>query len=248
VLFLIVIQKGPQDQMAYLLFYQNFWDIIKDDLMNLIRAFHTGELDLFRINFSTLTLTPKVENDNEMRCFRSISLLNCSFKIFGKLLTSRLEKVCGRLVEQEQSAFIRDRYILESVVAHEVVHSLHKTKTPGVILKLDYEKAYNRVKLDFMFEILMKRCFSPSWISWIRMLVVAVGEGGGSVSVMVNGEESSTFKTGKGLRQGDPLSSLIFNLVGDVLTKMLKKAWEKSYQGPARGFGCRRCPITLVCR
>jgi hypothetical protein len=72
--------------------------------------------------------------------------------------------------------------------------------------------------------------------------------GGGSVSVMVNGEESSTFKTGKDLRQRDLLSSLIFNLVGDVLTKMLKKAWEKSYQGPARGFGCRRCLITLVCR
>jgi hypothetical protein len=50
-----------------------------------------------------------------------------------------------------------------------------------------------------------------------------------SVSVMVNGEESSTFKIGKGLRQGDPLSPLLFNLVGDVLNKMIKKASGKGY-------------------
>jgi hypothetical protein len=53
-------------------------------------------------------------------------------------------------VAQEQSAFIRGRYILESVViAHEVVHSLHRSKEPGVVIKLDYEKAYVEVNLDF---------------------------------------------------------------------------------------------------
>jgi hypothetical protein len=100
------------------------------------------------------------------------------------------------LIEQEQSAFIRGRYILESVVlTHEVVHNLLKIKTPGIILKLDYEKAYDRVNLDFLFEILRLRGFGSSWIGWINMLVV-----GGSVSVMANGEESNAFKTGKCLR------------------------------------------------
>jgi hypothetical protein len=85
-----------------------------------------------------------------MKNFRPINLLNYSFKIFGRLLTSRLEKICERIVAQEQSAFIRGRYILESVViAHEVVHSLHRSKEPGVVIKLDYEKAYVEVNLDF---------------------------------------------------------------------------------------------------
>jgi hypothetical protein len=96
-----------------------------------------------------------------MKNFRAISLLNCSFKIFGRLLTTRLEKICERIVAQEHSAFIRGRYILESVVvAHEVVHSLHRTKEPGVIIKLDYENAYDRVNLDFLFEVLSTREFS----------------------------------------------------------------------------------------
>ena len=48
--------------------------------------------------------------------------------------------------------------------AHELVHSLYKNKKRGVILKLDYEKAYDRVSCEFLFEILESRGFSPTWI------------------------------------------------------------------------------------
>jgi hypothetical protein len=64
-----------------------------------------------------------------------------------------------------------------------------------VILKLDYEKAYDRVNIDFLLEILETRGFGSKWIGWIRSVVI-----GGSVSILENGEESNTFKTGKGLR------------------------------------------------
>jgi hypothetical protein len=57
-------------------------------------------------------------------------------------------------------------------VAHEVVHSVHRNKTPGVILKLDYEKAYDRVNLEFPFEILKSRGFSHRWISWLESIVI----------------------------------------------------------------------------
>ena len=121
-----------------------------------------------------------------------------------------------------QSVFIKGRYILESVVvAHEIVHSVHSSKEPGVIIKLDYEKAYDRVNWDFLFEVLNSRKFSPVWINWIELLVK-----GGSVGVNLNGEESSFFNPGKGLRQGDPISPLLFNLVVDVLNRMLEKAAE----------------------
>jgi hypothetical protein len=81
---------GP-DRLSFL-FYQKLWGIIKGDLINLVQTFHGGKLDLFRINFATLTLIPKIDDATEMKNFRPISLLNCIFKIFGKLLTSRLVK------------------------------------------------------------------------------------------------------------------------------------------------------------
>jgi hypothetical protein len=81
-----------------------------------------------------------------MNKIRSISLLNCSYKIFTKVLTDRISKVADRLVTGNQTAFIKGRYILKSVVTtHEVIHSVHHGKKQGLILKLDYEKAYNKV-------------------------------------------------------------------------------------------------------
>jgi hypothetical protein len=124
------------------------------------------------------------------------------------------------VVAPTQSAFIKGRYILESVViAHEIVHSINKSGEQGVVLKLDYEKAYDRVSWSFLFEMLESRKFSPVLINWIKQIVV-----GGSLSIMLNDEDSPYFKTSKGLRQGDPLLPFLFNLVGDGLSKMLAKS------------------------
>jgi hypothetical protein len=154
---------GP-DGLPFL-FYQKFWEILKTDLASMFEEFHKRKLDLYRLNFAMLTLIPKIEEARDMKHFRPISLINCSFKIFSKVMTGRLGGVSQRLVSHNQSAFIKGRYILESVVtAHEVVHSVHKSQQPGIILKLDYEKAYDRVSWSFLFRMMAVRGFSNKWI------------------------------------------------------------------------------------
>ena len=89
-------------------------------------------LTLIDLIFALVTLIPKVGEATNMKQFRPIGLLNCSFQIFSKLLTLRLTSVVQRIVAPTQSAFIKGRYILESVVvAHEIVHSLHESKDKG---------------------------------------------------------------------------------------------------------------------
>ena len=73
------------------------------------------------------------------------------------------------------------------------------------------KKAYDTASWEFLFKVLETRGFSTKWTQWIKQLVT-----GGSLGILVNGEESPYFKPGKGLRQGDPLSPLLFNLVGDA--------------------------------
>jgi hypothetical protein len=110
------------------------------------------------------------------------------------------------------------------VATHEIIHDAVKQDKKGMLLMLDYERAYDRVDWHFLKEMLISRCFGPKWIRWILCLVE-----GGSISIRVNDEISPYFKPGKGLRQGDPLSPLLFNVVIDVFSRMLVKAARRGY-------------------
>jgi hypothetical protein len=98
---------------------------------------------------------------------------------------------------------------LEIVVsAHEIIHRAIKKNEKGVILKLNYENAYDRVSWHFVEEMLVTRGFGSRWIAWVLSLIK-----GGSISIRMNDENNAYFKSRKWLRQGDPLSPLLFDLV-----------------------------------
>lgn len=118
------------------LFYQTFWDVIKADLMKLVNSFWENNLNLDRLNYAMITLIPKEPDAKTLKKFWPISLINCSFKIFAKLLNNRLVVVANRLIAPNQTAFIKGKHILESVVAaHEIIHEVNRNKEAGVILK-----------------------------------------------------------------------------------------------------------------
>jgi hypothetical protein len=166
-----------------------------------------------------ITLIPNENEDREMRKYKHISLLNCSFKIFTRVLTNIFARILDRLISYQQSAFIKGRYILESVVtAHEIIQEVHRKKDQGLDFKIDYKKAYDRVNLYFLYEIPACRGFGPKIIQMIKQVTQ-----GGSVGVKINDVEGDFFLAGKGHRQGDPLAPLLFNFVVDIFSKMINK-------------------------
>jgi hypothetical protein len=91
--------------------------------------------------------------------------------MFTKVLTNRLAKIIDRLISYHQYGFIRGRFILGTVVtAYEVIHEVHKNKDKGLVLKLDYEKTYDNVNLDFLYEVVELRGFNPTFIRFIRQI------------------------------------------------------------------------------
>jgi hypothetical protein len=185
---------GP-DGFSFL-FYQKFWETIKGDFMPLVKEFEKGKVNMARLNFAMIILIPKEDESKTLKKFRPISLIKCSFKFFAKTLNNRLEVICNRLLAPNQTDFVKGRFILESVVpTHEIIHKVVKSKEKGVILKLDYEKAYDRVRCQFLEEMLVSRCFGSKWIAWVLSMVK-----GGSISIRINDENSAYFKPGKGLR------------------------------------------------
>ena len=107
--------------------------MIKNHLMNLFRDFEKNEADLYRINFAMLTLIPKEVDATSLKKYRPIALTNCSFKAFSEACTNRLGKIAERLISPNQTAFIKGRYILESVVSvQEIIHDVHTQKRTRV--------------------------------------------------------------------------------------------------------------------
>jgi hypothetical protein len=193
------------------------------DLMALVRSFERGDLEISRLNYALITLIPKEEGAKSLKKFRPISLINCSFKIFAKALNNRLVPICDRLLSGNQTAFEKGRFILESLVSvHEIKHDTARNNHKGLVLKLDYEKAYDQVSWHFLEEMMSTRGFGNRWREWVMALVK-----NGSIAIRINDSNSGYFRPGKGLRQGDPLSPLLFNLVVDVFTRILIKAAKR---------------------
>jgi hypothetical protein len=147
-------------------------------------------------------------------------MLNVSFKIFTKVMANRLKAIACRITKPSQSAFFPGRYILEGVVVlHETLHELKRKKQNGLILKLDFEKAYDKVNWKFLQQVLRMRGFPSLWCQWVENVVSK-----GSVCVQINDGLGHFFQSRKGLRQRDPLSPILFNLVAYMLVVLIERA------------------------
>jgi hypothetical protein len=144
------LNKAPGPDGFPAEFYQKIWEVIKKDLMALFSQFSNGDLPLYKLNFGVITLLPKKENVVQIQQYRPICLLNVCFKFFTKVGTNRISGIAPRVINPTQSAFMPGRNILEGVVIlHETIHELHTKKLDGVLFKIDFEKAYDKVKWPF---------------------------------------------------------------------------------------------------
>lgn len=158
------------------IFFQKYWDMIKTEIWNMFRDFRNGQLDIKRLNYVVITLVPKIKEANSIRQYRPICLLNVDYKIFTKVLTNRLVPIAKKVIDKNQTGVIKGRNILEGmVVLHEVLHELRKSKSRGLILKIDFEKAYDRVRGSFLEHVIVGKGFPTEWISWVMDTVRGVG-------------------------------------------------------------------------
>jgi hypothetical protein len=172
-------------------------------------SFYDGLLPIHSINFGTIILIPKSSNANSIQRYRPVCLLNVSFKIFTKVLASRLTTVANKVISPTQSAFLPSRNIMEGVIVlHETIHELHRRQLDGVVFKIDFEKAYDKVKWTFVRQTLRMKGFDDKWCAWVDAIMKK-----GHVTIKVNNYTGNTFETKKGLRQGDPLSPILFNIM-----------------------------------
>lgn len=143
-------------------------------------------------------LIPKVPKPEKITQFRPISLCNVLFKIIIKTMVGRLKSVMDKLLWLAKASFIPGRLSMDNIVViQEAVHSMRRKKgrRGWMLLKPDLEKAYDRIRWDFLVDTLLVVGFSEAWTSWVMQCVL-----GPDMNLLWNGERTGSFQPLRGLR------------------------------------------------
>nr|GFB91334.1 putative RNA-directed DNA polymerase, eukaryota, reverse transcriptase zinc-binding domain protein [Tanacetum cinerariifolium] len=215
--------SGPDGFTAA--FFKGAWDIVANDVTNVVREFFINGKLLKELSHTIIALVPKVVSTSCVNDFRPISCCNVLFKCISKIITNRIKESLKVLVSANQSAFVPGRNISDNILlTQELMHNYHLDRgPPRCAFKVNIQKAYDTVDWTFLHEVLLGFGFHVCLVGWIMECVTTT-----SFSININGSLHGYFKGKKGLRQGDPPFLYLFTLVMEVLTLMLQKRVQAS--------------------
>ena len=222
--------KTPGDDGLPKEFYEAFFDILGEHLLNSYKeAFVNGQLSVSQRR-GVITLIPKEDSCLiDLSNWRPITLLNVDYKILTKTIARRIEPILPNIIHSDQSGFIKGRYIGQNVrLLCDIMEYSDTNKLPGILLFLDFKKAFDSIEWKFIDKSLELFNFCPRIRNWISTLYSNVESGVINAGFMTN-----YFKVSRGVRQGCPLSPFLFVIAAELLaTKIRQSALCRGFQLP----------------
>ncbi len=211
--------KSPGSDGLSVEFYKFFWDDIQNLVTNSLNsALCKNELSIEQRR-GVITLIPKSDKDlRYIKNWRPITLLNTDYKILTKALADRLQVALKEIISHDQTGYIKGRYIGENIrVIDDIINYTSVFNIKGFMLMLDFEKAFDTVNIQFLIKALEVFKFGPYFCNLVNILYNNV-----SSCVTNNGYASSFFPVSRGIRQGCPLSAMLFLVVVELLADHIK--------------------------
>ena len=202
--------KTPGSDGLPIEFYKVFWNGIPDCLLNAINfAYAEGKLSISQ-RHGIIKLIPKKDSEPYfVKNWRPITLLNSDYKIAAKAIANRLQNVLPKIINSDQPGFLKGRFIGENIAAHNIT---------GLLLFLDFKKAFDTVEWSFIWKTLGSFNFGSSLLSWIKLCYRNIES-----CVLNNGWASNYFIPERGVRQGCPLFPNIFILCAEILANKIRE-------------------------
>ena len=166
-----------------------------------------------------ISLIPKKSKDKTiLENLRLISLLNVDCKILTKVIAKRIEKVLPTLINSDQTGYVKGRYVGENVrLIYDLIHYTDKLNKKGIAIFLDFKKTLDSIEWSSLLETLQLFNFGHDIQNWIKVFYNNVAS-----CVLNNGHASTFFPLQQGVRQGCPLSSVLFVLGIELLSRSIK--------------------------
>ncbi|VFQ96694.1 unnamed protein product [Cuscuta campestris] len=207
-------------------FFKSCWGIIKDDVVRATQEFFLGVPVPKSYGSTFISLIPKKEDPKEFGEYRPISLSTFMSKINTRLLADRIQNILPKIISSEQTGFQKGMGIDDQILlVEEMVHKIEeKTRGGNMIIKLDMAKAFDNLEWGFIQGVLKKLGFSTQVISLLMANLKAT-----YFSILINGSPYGFFQMKRGVKQGDPLSPLLFIIAAEGLSKAIHKSMESSY-------------------
>ena len=204
-------------------FFKHFWDFLGPFLFSAWLEKFNEHKNLNSHNESIITLIPKAGVPSDLqKGWRPISLLNVDFKIVSAAVANRLKNVIHQLISPSQTAYIQGRFIGENTrLVYDVIEYLNKTSKSGIIMAIDFEAAFDTVSWEFLLDALDKYNFGPYFKKLINVLYLNPEL---NSRILLDGYLGSKIHMERGIRQGDPVSGYLFNLIIEPLANQLKKS------------------------
>ena len=215
--------KSPGSDGFSVEFYLHFWEILGPLLLRVAnQCFRDGNL-CDSIKGSVTRLIYKKRGDiKNLKNWRPISLLNVDDKIISKVLTSRLAKVLESIVNPDQTCSVPGRSIFSNVtLLRDITDYIQETDECAILVSLDQEKAFDRVDRTFLLQLLEIYGFGPDFCRWITTLYDDA-----FMRIIINDCLSSKVCLQRGVRQGDPLSPLLYVICVEVLASLIRRSPE----------------------
>jgi exonuclease III len=201
-------------------FYKAMWPYIKHHLLNSIKAtLNTGNLSISQKQ-GIISLIPKADKDtSKLKNWRPITLLNQDYKYLAKCLANRCRKVLPDIVSPDQTGFIPGRLIGTNILkAQGILSHLREEQLEGIMMCIDFEKAFDMIEWSHISKSLRRFNFPTKLIKWIECLYNNI-----STCIVNNGHISQFFHPTRGVRQGCPLSPILFVIGVELLALSIKQ-------------------------